>query len=69
MVLQMQPGGTLVACAVPGFRRSVAASLVVQHAGVPNAWLAIQDDRNLVIHRGPFPQGGGVLWATNPFGR
>ena len=29
------------------------------------AWFAIQNDCNLVVYRGPFPQAGGVLWASN----
>ena len=28
------------------------------------AWLALQDDCNLVIYRGPYPQTNGALWAT-----
>jgi hypothetical protein len=68
MVLQMQPDGNLVAYAVPTFDGQWQALWSSNTAGFPNAWLAIQDDCNMVIYRGPYPQGGAI-WATNTFCR
>lgn len=57
--LAMQPDGNLVAYDVarqPLWSSSTQGS---------TAWLAIQDDCNLVVYRGPYPEAGGVLWASN----
>ena len=59
-VLVMQTDGNLVA-----YTGSGVALWGSGTAGNPGAWLAIQDDCNLVIYRGPHPQTNGALWATN----
>ena len=58
-VLVMQGDGNLVAYNGSG------AALWASGTGHPGAWLAIQDDCNLVIYRGPHPETNGALWATN----
>jgi surface antigen len=57
--LIMQHDGNFVA--YDGGGRALWSSGTAGNAG---AWLALQDDCNLVIYRGPYPQGNGVLWAT-----
>ena len=69
MVLQMQPDGNLVAYAVPTFDGQWQALWSSNTPGNPNAWLAVQDDCNLVIYRGPYPQYNGAIWATMTFCR
>jgi subtilisin family serine protease len=69
MVLQMQPDGNLVAYAVPSSGGGEWQPLWSSNTqGNPNAWLAIQDDCNMVIYRNPYPQGGPI-WSTNTFCR
>ena len=58
--LVMQGDGNLVAYS--SLRRPLWASGTPRN---PGAWLAVQDDCNLVVYRGPYPQGGRVLWTSN----
>jgi hypothetical protein len=57
--LVMQGDGNLVA-----YDRSWVALWSTGTGGNPGAWLALQDDCNLVVYRGPYPQTNGALWAT-----
>lgn len=57
--LHVQPDGNVVAF------DSAARALWSTGTQGSTAWFAIQNDCNLVVYRGPFPDAGGVLWASN----